>query len=214
MPGDPPHPTLAVTTTLTVEDTAPTASNPSPVTVFCSADIPSIDITVVTDEEDNCDQAPTVTHFNDVSDGGSNPEIITRTYRVTDLSGNHVDVQQIITVTPFSITDQPDNATVIVGTNGTFSVTTNGGDIFQWEVSMDGGGSYTPITDGPEYSGSQTATLTVIAPDLAINGHRYRVHVAKAGASCAALVSNGAEMTMKVGTVITNRKITHRVNKD
>src|SRR5690606_18865288 len=214
MPGDPSYPTLAVTTTLTVESTPPTASDPAAVTVYCSADIPVIDIEVVTDEADNCDQAPTVTHISDVSDGGSNPEIITRTYRVTDLAGNYLDVQQTITITPFTITDQPADATVIVGNNGSFTVSTNGGDRFQWEVSTDGGGSYAPITDGTDYSGSQTATLTVISPDRTKSGHRYRVHVSKDAATCAALVSNGAEMTMKVGTVITNRKITHRVNKD
>ena len=214
MDGDPEPPTLAVTTTLTVESTAPTASNPDPVTVYCSADIPAIDISVVTDEEDNCDQAPTVTFISDVSDGGSNPEIITRTYRTTDLAGNHLDVQQTITVTPFAISDHPDDSTVIVGSHGSFSVTSNGGDSFQWEVSTDGGSSYTPIMDGVEYSGSQTATLTVIAPDRSKNGHMYRVQVSKAGATCASLVSNVAVMTMKVGTVITNRKITHRVNKD
>src|SRR5690606_39481447 len=40
MPGDPPYPTLAVTTTLTVESTPPTASDPAAVTVYCSADVP------------------------------------------------------------------------------------------------------------------------------------------------------------------------------
>src|SRR5690606_37077956 len=41
----------------------------------------------------------TVIHINDVSDGNTNPETITRTYRVTDTSGNYVDVTQTITVT-------------------------------------------------------------------------------------------------------------------
>lgn len=214
MPGDPPYPTLAVTTTLTVEDTPPTASAPAAVNVFCSADIPAVDIEVVTDEADNCDQAPTVTHISDVGDGGSNPEIITRTYRVTDRAGNTMDVQQTITVSPLAITGQPVDTTVLYGGDGHFSVATDGGDTYAWEVSINGDSSFVPINDGPAYSGTQTANLTLIAPVHAMNGHQYRVRVSRAGASCAALVSQGATLTLKARKVITNRKITHRVKKD
>lgn len=214
MPGDPPFPDLAVTTQITVESTAPTASDPLPVTVFCIDDIPAVDIAVVTDAADDCDPGPDVTFISDVSDGGSNPEIITRTYRITDAAGNSLDVQQTITVTPLGIDGQPSDATVIVGNNGSFSVTTNGADTYQWEVSTNGGSSFAPISDGSEYSGSQTATLTVIAPDMAKNGHVYRVQASKTGTSCDALQSNGATLSMKVGTVITNKRITYRVNQN
>jgi len=47
------------TTTITVEDTtAPTASNLSPITVFCTAEIPTPDILLITDEADNCTANP------------------------------------------------------------------------------------------------------------------------------------------------------------
>ncbi|NAS14464.1 BspA family leucine-rich repeat surface protein, partial [Poritiphilus flavus] len=86
-----------VTQTITVEDTtAPTASNPAAISAQCSA--PASDITVVTDEADNCTANPTVTFVSDVSDGNSNPETITRTYRVTDGAGNSTDVTQTITI--------------------------------------------------------------------------------------------------------------------
>ena len=84
-----------VTQTITVNDTtSPTASNPTAMSVQC---LPAADITVVTDEADNCG-TPTVTFVSDVSDGKSNPETITRTYRVTDGAGNSTDVTQTITV--------------------------------------------------------------------------------------------------------------------
>ena len=52
---------ITVTQTITVNDTiAPTASNPAPITVQCIGDVPAPDITVVTDENDNCG-IPTVT---------------------------------------------------------------------------------------------------------------------------------------------------------
>ena len=46
---------ILVTQTITVDDDIdPTASNPAPVTVQCIGDVPAPDITVVTDEADNC----------------------------------------------------------------------------------------------------------------------------------------------------------------
>ncbi len=85
--------------TITVNDiTAPTASNPLPVAVECIGDVPASDVTVVTDEADNCTAAPTVTFVSDASDGNTCPEVITRTYRVSDDCGNFTDVFQTITV--------------------------------------------------------------------------------------------------------------------
>ncbi|RIV43014.1 PA14 domain-containing protein [Flagellimonas pelagia] len=214
MPGDPPYPDLAATTTITVDTTAPTASAPAPLTVYCSGDIPAADVTVITDEADNCDPSPTVTFISDMSDGGSNPEIITRTYRITDASGNTFDVEQTITVDPFTIDTQPSDQNIIVGNNGSFSVSTTGIDTFQWEVSTDGGSNFVPLADGTDYSGTSTANLTVNSPDLDKNGYIFRVLVSNSTASCTALTSNQATLNLKVGTVITNRKITYRVNKN
>ena len=214
MPGDPAAPNISATTTITVDTTAPTASTPSPITVFCSADVPAADVTVITDEADNCDPSPTVTHISDISDGGTNPEIITRTYRISDAFGNTTDVQQTITVTPFSFTAQPSDQTIVVGNNGNFSVTTNGPDTYQWEVSTDGGLNFNPITDGAEYNGTQTANLTVTNPDMDKNGYIYQVVASNSASSCSAVTSNNATLSIRLGTVITNRRITHRVNKN
>ena len=89
---------INVTQTITVDDiTPPTASNPTPVSIECITDLPAADITVVTDEADNCG-TPTVAFVSDVSDGNSCPEVITRTYSVTDSCGNSINVTQTITV--------------------------------------------------------------------------------------------------------------------
>ena len=58
---------------------------------------PVFDPTQVTDEADNCG-VPTVTDGGDVSDGGNCPEIITRTYIITDACGNSINVTQTFTI--------------------------------------------------------------------------------------------------------------------
>lgn len=214
MPGDPPYPDLAATTSITVESVAPTASAPAPITVNCTDDIPTADISLITDEADNCDPNPTVTFVGDVSDGGSNPETITRTYRITDAAGNSLDVEQIITVAPFAIDTQPTDQTVVIGNNGSFTVSASNVDTYQWELSTDGGSNFAPIIDGSEYSGTQTATLTILSPDSNKDGYMFRVLVSNSSGSCTPLTSNEAVLTMKAGRVITNRGVTYRVNKN
>ena len=88
---------LTVTQTITIDDTTdPTASNPAAISAQCAA--PAPDITVVTDEADNCTASPTVAFVSDVSDGNTCPEVITRTYSVTDDCGNSINVTQTITI--------------------------------------------------------------------------------------------------------------------
>lgn len=214
MPGDPAAPNIAATSTITVDNVAPTASNPAPLSVYCTDDIPVPDVTVVNDEADNCDPNPTVTFISDVTDGGSDPEIITRTYRVTDASGNSLDVQQTITVSPFAISSQPTDQNVVAGNAANFSVTASNIDTYQWEVSTDGGSNFVSLTDGPEYTGTQTANLSVVGAGTDKNGYIFRVWVSNSSGSCNALASDEANLTVKVGTVITNRRVTYRVNKD
>ncbi len=212
MPGDPVL-SLTATTTLNMDTVDPTASNPSPVIVYCTSDIPAVDVNVVSDEADNCTINPTVTHISDVSDGGSNPEIITRTYRITDESGNSVDVAQTITVDPIEITTQPADQNVFVGNNATFTISTSNANTYQWQLSTNGGGSFSNISDGSEYLGTSTASLSVLDPEITKNGYLYRVLVSNSGSSCPELTSNSAILSVRVATVITNRKITFRVNK-
>ena len=90
---------ILVYQTITVDDvTDPTASDPEPVNVECIEDVPEPDIEVVTDEDDNCDAGVTVAHVGDESDGNTCPEVITRTYSVTDACDNQILVYQTITV--------------------------------------------------------------------------------------------------------------------
>jgi len=83
---------------VTVLDTiSPTASQPVPVMVQCLGDVPAVDPLIFTDEADNCG-TPTVAFVSEISNGGTCPEAITRTYSITDASGNSINVEHIIVV--------------------------------------------------------------------------------------------------------------------
>ncbi|MDN3494294.1 immunoglobulin-like domain-containing protein, partial [Winogradskyella bathintestinalis] len=87
-----------VTRIVTVSDTTdPTASNPADIDVQCLTDVPAVDITVVTDEADNCG-TPTVAFVSQTADPAINNGTITRTYSVTDASGNSINVFQDINI--------------------------------------------------------------------------------------------------------------------
>jgi hypothetical protein len=77
------------------DNVAPTVSNPLPVNYECIGDA-VIDVSVVTDEADNCSGPITVTHVSDLVTGNGCMDTISRTYNVADQLGNNIDVIQMI----------------------------------------------------------------------------------------------------------------------
>jgi gliding motility-associated-like protein len=148
--------TINVTHTILITDPfVPTASNPAPIAVQCAADVPAVDVTVVTDEADN-NGVPVVAWVSDVSDNGSCPEIITRTYSVTDACANTITVTQTITihdVTNPVLAAAPANVTVECV--GDVPAMTN----LTWTDNCDGTGSVAG-TDGALVGGSCGGTIT------------------------------------------------------
>ncbi|MDI6048164.1 gliding motility-associated C-terminal domain-containing protein, partial [Flavobacterium yafengii] len=89
--------------TYTIDDTiAPTATVPTDITgLQCIADIPAADINAIIDETDNCSGTINVIvsdSNNEASGCKGNPYIVTRTYTLTDCSGNETKLVQTITV--------------------------------------------------------------------------------------------------------------------
>lgn len=75
-----------------------------------------------------------------------------------------------------SISTQPSNESAPVGSPVTFSVVASGSGTvsYQWQVSSDGGATWTDVTDGGFYAGAGTSTLSVSSVSSAMNGLRYR----------------------------------------
>jgi hypothetical protein len=68
---------------------------------------------------------------------------------------------------------------IVPGSTGPMTITVpvsgNPAPALQWQVSYDNGYYWRNITDGPAYSGSTTATLTLLRPTVGMVGVRYRV---------------------------------------
>ncbi len=111
-----------------------------------------------------------------------------------------------------AITLQPADTTICPGCNGSFTVTTLNADTYQWQIFN--GSSWTDLSDSGIYSGTTTATLTLTNVTTAENGNQYRVLVSDSSYICTIITSNSATLTVSVNSVITNRRITHRVNKN
>lgn len=118
------------------------------------------------------------------------------------------DVTSITMVEQATINSQPVDQTVSDGGNTTFSVIASGTNlIYQWQESTDGGSTFTDIIG----STNSSYSLNV---NLADNGNQYRVVVSDGANVCAQAVSSVATLTVTVKTVITNRRITNRANKN
>ena len=106
----------------------------------------------------------------------------------------------VVATTPV-ISAQPANQTVCVGQNAVFTVGTTGSvpapTIFQWQVSTDGGSTWTNLTTG----GAFTATFTLVGAALTDNSKRYRVIITN---FCGQTVtSNSALLTVNAPPVVT-----------
>jgi gliding motility-associated-like protein len=74
-----------------------------------------------------------------------------------------------------SITSQPANTTACAGANATFAVSTIGtGTVFQWQLSIDGGSTFTNLSDIAPYSGTNTNQLVITPATTMMHGFTYR----------------------------------------
>jgi len=75
-----------------------------------------------------------------------------------------------------AIVTQPASQSVCAGVDATFVAAASGSPAptYQWQVSTDGGSTWTNLTDTAGYSGTATATLTVCGATAAMNGYVYR----------------------------------------
>ncbi|NOS93239.1 MAG: hypothetical protein HOP30_15070, partial [Cyclobacteriaceae bacterium] len=101
-----------------------------------------------------------------------------------------------LTVNAFAtITTQPTNAVQCVGLNTSFTIASSGPGITrQWQVSTNGGATFTDLTNVAPYSNVTTATLNITGVTAGLNNNQYRVRLTTTG-SCS-INSNAATLTV------------------
>ncbi|MES2409988.1 MAG: IgGFc-binding protein, partial [Bacteroidota bacterium] len=89
-----------------------------------------------------------------------------------------------ITAAPIVINTQPQSSSACEFQSVTFSISTNAVNNYQWQVSADGGATWTLIFNNATYSGAGTNALTVSNVTPSMVGYLYRVFLIKNGNAC------------------------------
>ena len=115
-----------------------------------------------------------------------------------------------ISCTSPTINTQPINSSSCEGLPVTFSITETGGTSYQWQISSDGGVSFSDINDGGVYSGSNSTTLN-ISDNTGLDGNIYQIIVNEANGLCPSIstsalltVTSISSLTISCGTATTN----------
>ncbi len=96
------------------------------------------------------------------------------------------------------ITSQPSGETICEGENASFTVAADFPTGYTWQVSTNGGSSWTNVTDGGVYSNATTVTLNISGAPAEMNNYRYKCIVAGSvgeATSDVAILTVGAYVT-------------------
>lgn len=91
-----------------------------------------------------------------------------------DVADYGVYIQAAGCTTAPAIGTQPAASAICAGSNTTFAVASTGATTYQWQVSTDGGTTWTNVSNGGVYSTATTGTLTITAATATMNNYRYR----------------------------------------
>ena len=101
-----------------------------------------------------------------------------------------------------TISSNPANSTICEVSNTSFTVAAGGSGLsYQWEVSTNGGTTWTNVTNGGVYGGATSATLTLTNVPPTFNTYRYRCTVSSP--PCTPATSTAAILTVNTFPVIT-----------
>jgi gliding motility-associated-like protein len=100
-----------------------------------------------------------------------------------------------------TIITQPNAVPVCALQNTEVSVTDNGGNSYQWQLSNDGI-NWINLVNNTTYSGTTTNRLSITNVSNSMKGYQYRVELNKTGNSCG-LISSNATLTVHTLPVVT-----------
>ncbi len=135
--------------------------------------------------------------------GNTAPPTINSNGIVTSGVGYTTPNSNYTTSAPISITTQPQNVVTCELQSATFTLTTNTVNGYQWQVSTNGGATWTNLTNNATYSGVTNVSLTVSNVTPTMNGYQYRVFLSKNGNSCGLFSTAGILTTYALPVVTT-----------
>ena len=98
--------------------------------------------------------------------------------------GDNQDVSLGAVVVAPAAGDAVASESVVAGTNTSFSVSATGtGLSYQWQTSVDGGTTWTNVSNNATFSGATTGTLAITSPATTMNADLFRVVLANAAGS-------------------------------
>jgi hypothetical protein len=103
----------------------------------------------------------------------------------------------VVNITPdiLTIGSHPSDANITGGQNTSFTASVNGVTInYQWQVSHDGGTTFTDLTNNDIYSGVTSAALTLTNVPISMHGKQYKVK----GSNGSEVLSNAATLNVSV----------------
>lgn len=112
---------------------------------------------------------------------------------LTVYSGNPVVINTVI---PPQVVTQPANSIICQNGNTTFTFTDNApvpAPTYQWQISTNGGATWTNLSNVPPFSGVTTTTLTLTSTGIIYNGNLFRGSVTNV---CGTTFTNIATLTV------------------
>src|SRR6185436_15123944 len=83
-----------------------------------------------------------------------------------------IDIQNCVEAT---ISSQPQNTAICNGGSGSVTIGITGTNLtYQWQISTNGGSSFTDLTNNSTYSGITSKTLNITGAALAMSNYQYR----------------------------------------
>jgi hypothetical protein len=126
---------------------------------------------------------------------------ITITGTATGTSPRTRDIVFTINSGAPTISAHPAPQAICAGSNTSFSVTAAAATSYQWQVSTNGGGSFSDVANGGVYSGATSSTLTLTNVPAGFANYQYR---AIAISGCGTATSNAATLTVNAVAITTN----------
>ncbi|MHA8094494.1 tandem-95 repeat protein [Aquirufa lenticrescens] len=130
---------------------------------------------------------------------GTNPITVDATGKITSATYTGTNSNYLSAGSASVITTQPADRSTTPGGTVVFSANVTAGTgttTYQWQVSTNGGNTWSNMTNSSTYAGAGTSTLTVSNVSIAMKGYRYQLLLSQSNYVCGNVTSSAAKILM------------------